>query len=145
MSSIQGHAGPGAENTYLRYTFFFFNDTATTEIYTLSLHDALPILMFTRKAATSVQSSGLHRRDGTRPSGKRRNGSGSEKTTAGAPTLFTQAERVAAGSGRTASSSAYRAYTPPRPEKAKTNATPHNSQPIRLPCRRETMSVPTLA
>src|SRR3712207_7644441 len=25
------------------FTFFFFNDTATTEIYTLSLHDALPI------------------------------------------------------------------------------------------------------
>src|ERR1022692_1985981 len=29
------------ENGY--FTFFFFNDTATTEIYTLSLHDALPI------------------------------------------------------------------------------------------------------
>src|SRR3712207_8638804 len=28
----------------LRFFFFFFNDTATTEIYTLSLHDALPIL-----------------------------------------------------------------------------------------------------
>src|SRR5258708_17303909 len=28
----------------LSFTFFFFNDTATTEIYTLSLHDALPIL-----------------------------------------------------------------------------------------------------
>src|SRR2546430_7279604 len=27
----------------LAITFFFFNDTATTEIYTLSLHDALPI------------------------------------------------------------------------------------------------------
>src|SRR5260370_30285648 len=27
----------------LSYFFFFFNDTATTEIYTLSLHDALPI------------------------------------------------------------------------------------------------------
>src|SRR5260221_4814082 len=27
----------------LRVIFFFFNDTATTEIYTLSLHDALPI------------------------------------------------------------------------------------------------------
>src|SRR2546430_16138842 len=27
-----------------RFFFFFFNDTATTEIYTLSLHDALPIL-----------------------------------------------------------------------------------------------------
>src|SRR2546430_9841830 len=28
---------------YLYSFFFFFNDTATTEIYTLSLHDALPI------------------------------------------------------------------------------------------------------
>src|SRR2546427_6948898 len=28
---------------YLFFLFFFFNDTATTEIYTLSLHDALPI------------------------------------------------------------------------------------------------------
>src|SRR5258708_11984767 len=27
----------------MTYPFFFFNDTATTEIYTLSLHDALPI------------------------------------------------------------------------------------------------------
>src|SRR5437868_11776793 len=30
--------------TSLFFFFFFFNDTATTEIYTLSLHDALPIL-----------------------------------------------------------------------------------------------------
>src|SRR5256885_3147112 len=28
------------------FFFFFFNDTATTEIYTLSLHDALPISFF---------------------------------------------------------------------------------------------------
>src|SRR6266496_4026589 len=28
---------------YYEFIFFFFNDTATTEIYTLSLHDALPI------------------------------------------------------------------------------------------------------
>src|SRR3712207_9260331 len=28
---------------FVSYLFFFFNDTATTEIYTLSLHDALPI------------------------------------------------------------------------------------------------------
>src|SRR5437773_5963142 len=28
---------------YLSPSFFFFNDTAPTEIYTLSLHDALPI------------------------------------------------------------------------------------------------------
>src|SRR3712207_8567476 len=30
--------------------FFFFNDTATTEIYTLSLHDALPICMTTARS-----------------------------------------------------------------------------------------------
>src|SRR5258708_19120141 len=30
-------------HTLSQYSFFFFNDTATTEIYTLSLHDALPI------------------------------------------------------------------------------------------------------
>ena len=30
------------------YVFFFFNDTATTEIYTLSLHDALPIFFVFR-------------------------------------------------------------------------------------------------
>src|SRR5256885_15812432 len=29
--------------SYFYFFFFFFNDTATTEIYTLSLHDALPI------------------------------------------------------------------------------------------------------
>ena len=34
------------------YVCFFFNDTATTEIYTLSLHDALPIYEMYRKFAT---------------------------------------------------------------------------------------------
>src|SRR6267378_2235845 len=34
-------AGKGALSGLI--AFFFFNDTATTEIYTLSLHDALPI------------------------------------------------------------------------------------------------------
>src|SRR3712207_7599302 len=33
--------------------FFFFNDTATTEIYTLSLHDALPICAGATEAAHS--------------------------------------------------------------------------------------------
>src|SRR3712207_9245342 len=37
---------------YVRdFFFFFFNDTATTEIYTLSLHDALPICSFRRGPA----------------------------------------------------------------------------------------------
>src|SRR5438876_11118378 len=39
---------------YAFFVFFFFNDTATTEIYTLSLHDALPIL----------SGASLHRSDG---------------------------------------------------------------------------------
>src|SRR6202034_4953651 len=38
------------------YLFFFFNDTATTEIYTLSLHDALPILYTER----TTQMSSIH-------------------------------------------------------------------------------------
>src|SRR3712207_7211383 len=41
--------------------FFFFNDTATTEIYTLSLHDALPIYLppagSSRRTTTVVTSS----------------------------------------------------------------------------------------
>src|SRR2546422_4094850 len=36
--------------------FFFFNDTATTEIYTLSLHDALPILDYALPKADDVPS-----------------------------------------------------------------------------------------
>ena len=37
----------------LSVLFFFFNDTATTEIYTLSLHDALPISLFQEKNPVS--------------------------------------------------------------------------------------------
>src|SRR3712207_8090886 len=39
--------------------FFFFNDTATTEIYTLSLHDALPICFGTCRAGGGFGSGGL--------------------------------------------------------------------------------------
>src|SRR5256885_11930941 len=38
-------------------TFFFFNDTATTEIYTLSLHDALPIFSATSRTARTTSSA----------------------------------------------------------------------------------------
>src|SRR2546429_7010115 len=41
--------------------FFFFNDTATTEIYTLSLHDALPISQDPPAAASHSASSSLDR------------------------------------------------------------------------------------
>ena len=58
--------------------FFFFNDTATTEIYTLSLHDALPIYLCAparlpitscfgskSRSATCVRTSGSRYRDRT--------------------------------------------------------------------------------
>ena len=41
------------EQEVLLFFFFFFNDTATTEIYTLSLHDALPI--FEVRAGVSAE------------------------------------------------------------------------------------------
>src|SRR2546430_12819606 len=44
--------------------FFFFNDTATTEIYTLSLHDALPI---SRREDGTRKAPGRHGRISFRP------------------------------------------------------------------------------
>src|SRR5258708_29197617 len=37
------------------FFFFFFNDTATTEIYTLSLHDALPISLLPMRARRNLR------------------------------------------------------------------------------------------
>src|SRR5690348_17999368 len=42
------------------YAFFLFNDTAPTEIYTLSLHDALPISDLDDRAAGARHARGLH-------------------------------------------------------------------------------------
>src|SRR5688572_32037054 len=39
----------------LPYSVFFYNATATTEIYTLSLHDALPIFLRTRRLAMDLE------------------------------------------------------------------------------------------
>src|SRR3989442_9056239 len=41
-----------------RFFFFFFNDTATTEIYTLSLHDALPIWRIPSRVTEELRSKG---------------------------------------------------------------------------------------
>src|SRR3989454_12593554 len=43
-------------------SFFFFNDTATTEIYTLSLHDALPIYPRPARRRLAARSHPLRRR-----------------------------------------------------------------------------------
>src|SRR2546427_11669366 len=45
------------------FLFFFFNDTATTEIYTLSLHDALPISTDRRPVDVSGQAHSVAHRD----------------------------------------------------------------------------------
>src|SRR5215813_15552888 len=55
----------------LRPSSFFFNDTATTEIYTLSLHDALPIFRRGRRRG---------RVPGRRPSGRGRGERSEEHT-----------------------------------------------------------------
>src|SRR2546430_11157892 len=49
----------------MSFLFFFFNDTATTEIYTLSLHDALPIsnpslAPYGRAAVSALQKAGIY-------------------------------------------------------------------------------------
>src|SRR5687767_15586436 len=43
---------------FLYLSFFFFNDTATTEIYTLSLHDALPIYGVNATPLPTVNTTG---------------------------------------------------------------------------------------
>src|SRR5256885_28060 len=58
-----------------RYFFFFFNDTATTEIYTLSLHDALPISQHARGRRGRRQGM-LHGRRRRRCAGRPRQVSG---------------------------------------------------------------------
>src|SRR5229473_1960117 len=48
---------------FLDVHFFFFNDTATTEIYTLSLHDAAPVDNRHRHEQRQLRRYLLHRRD----------------------------------------------------------------------------------
>src|SRR5256885_17203487 len=69
------------------FFFFFFNDTATTEIYTLSLHDALPISCQTRQPRNEQgdsRGSPTHRRGHHRKGGSHvhpRSPSGDRKST----------------------------------------------------------------
>src|SRR2546430_3993552 len=59
--------------TMFCFFFFFFNDTATTEIYTLSLHDALPIsmdMMRTVVSALAIHDPDVH--DSTREANLRK-------------------------------------------------------------------------
>src|SRR3989475_6247714 len=76
--------------------FFFFNDTATTEIYTLSLHDALPISISTRRSSAT---DWLGRRSGGHREGPRlgqrdgRGGPAAQKAAGGGPNARTTERR----------------------------------------------------
>src|SRR3989441_9302538 len=66
------HLSLVASRSFIFFFFFFFNDTATTEIYTLSLHDALPILMLEHRAQPLLDDErrehlGERRRHGLQP------------------------------------------------------------------------------
>src|SRR5256885_8117462 len=54
----------------LSYFFFFFNDTATTEIYTLSLHDALPICRSRPRPAHGARAARADSRRRRSPPGR---------------------------------------------------------------------------
>src|SRR5256885_17060833 len=96
------------------FFFFFFNDTATTEIYTLSLHDALPI-----------SPDHAHQRvspDADRAQGAQVPGDGNGEVLlrgrlAGARRLSAAqgGELAACAAGRAATGGSGRACAPPRP------------------------------
>src|SRR2546426_12838917 len=84
-------------------SFFFFNDTATTEIYTLSLHDALPI------------SGGWARcsrdRSGGRPDGWTENPRLPDRQSASPPLLASSPSPVASDRATTRGAATRRAAT----------------------------------
>src|SRR2546422_10018124 len=62
----------------LIFFFFFFNDTATTEIYTLSLHDALPI---SSRCGRAKRRSSPRRHEATVPAARKNRRSRDRKST----------------------------------------------------------------
>src|SRR4029450_14141305 len=74
-----------------RFPLFFFNETATTEIYTLSLHDALPICGTARGPARRRRSS---RRGGRRRSAGAGRPARSEEHTSEIQSLTNLARRL---------------------------------------------------
>src|SRR5476649_1398705 len=63
----------------MKFVFFFFNDTATTEIYTLSLHDALPISVEEPSAASIYTAVPFRQDTSFLVVGERTNANGSKK------------------------------------------------------------------
>src|SRR5437667_12259353 len=59
-SIVSNPPAPPTEHTHAPSFLFFFNDTANTEIYTLSLHDALPIWLLRRLFVSSHLSEVIY-------------------------------------------------------------------------------------
>src|SRR3712207_7785973 len=70
--------------------FFFFNDTATTEIYTLSLHDALPICRSPSSSRSPRPAPSGSQSTGRRPTAP----PGSTRTWSGAPSPDRKSTRL---------------------------------------------------
>src|SRR5215813_10293383 len=60
MGKVMRHTLGASLNIRHHLSSFFFNDTATTEIYTLSLHDALPISLHEAPREGQPQAGALH-------------------------------------------------------------------------------------
>src|SRR6266576_1857324 len=65
-SALLGRNSPAVSASMIVFspaTFFFFTDTATTAIYTLSLHAALPISRLRAQAVLAARARGAHQGD----------------------------------------------------------------------------------
>src|SRR5256884_9206344 len=98
--------------------FFFFNDTATTEIYTLSLHDALPPPLFGAAAAPSIRARP------EKPRGRARRPVSGFRCAAGAPDIF-----------RDTSAHRQRHSWPRKPRRETRIRIRRRSKPAACPCR----------
>src|SRR2546429_7077213 len=102
----------------LFFIFFFFNDTATTEIYTLSLHDALPIYRVDAPRGIVWHAPDVvDESDRTEPS-------------AGRPHLGRQSRQLDRKSTRLNSSHGYISYAVFCLKKKKSPASPHLPSPV---------------
>src|SRR3712207_6958213 len=108
--------------TKITMIFFFFNDTATTEIYTLSLHDALPIstMRYGGSTSTNVMSAQPKRCNGA---------STRNRAPAPSPTEFTRVRRQDRKSTRLNSSHANISYAVFCLKKKKNHTTHRHSTP----------------
>src|SRR5208337_2474325 len=111
-------------------TFFFFNDTATTEIYTLSLHDALPISL-SRREKLATKASSVSRSDADDA------GSTDASPATFRPLAIIQPDGFA-DSRRARADSALRNSAPPQRPAARYRRSfrsPRSDRPILAPCR----------